>query len=508
MTAEPDTNPAASTPPPSTPSQIEETAKEPALFLPGLRADLDPIETIIATFLNRIRGIGRTAGFALPHAAKWRIDKLKSTEERVANHIPGFPEPEETEVAIDGAHAIVDFMQTLGDLIDLAEFDNAAILARSLFLQIFSEFDAYMGALLKALYLRNSDLLKGISREISLCDLLEFSDLEAAKRAMLDKEIDSFRRDSYIEQFANLEKKFGVTLRKFAEWSEFVELGQRRNLLTHNDGLVNDQYLIVCDREKHTFAKRPALGEQLSIDPPYLTKALRVLSMTGLMLGYTLWMKVVPADKETIHHSLNNTLYRELGRARWKFVSSLKAFALSDPMCKGISDMHRRIRLVNIAIAAKFSKDEATCASLLGSIDWSASVRDFKLAVAVLKDDFEEAASLMVSIGKSGEIISQESYHAWPLFSRFREDRRFAEAYVQVYGEAFVKKLQTTAAPVAEAALVAARKSEIAGGDSLTVDVEAVRIEERAQEVTDPSIAGEGAREFQGENALSRDAPS
>jgi len=65
-----------------------------------------------------------------------------------------------------------------------------------LFTQLFAEFDAYIGDLLKVTYLKDEKLLKGISREITLTDLLDFEDLTAVKRAMLDKEIDTFRRDS------------------------------------------------------------------------------------------------------------------------------------------------------------------------------------------------------------------------------------------------------------------------------------------------------------------------
>jgi len=73
-------------------------------------------------------------------------------------------------------------------------------------MQMFSEFDAFMGALLKTIYLKNQDLLKGISREITLRELFEHGSIDDVKIAMLEKEIETFRRDSYVEQFSNLGK--------------------------------------------------------------------------------------------------------------------------------------------------------------------------------------------------------------------------------------------------------------------------------------------------------------
>ena len=78
---------------------------------------------------------------------------------------------------------------------------------------------------------------------VALTDLIEFEDLESVKRDMLEKEIDSIRRQSYVEQFATLERTFDLTLRAFQEWPAFVEIGQRRNLMTHNDGQVKPAIL-------------------------------------------------------------------------------------------------------------------------------------------------------------------------------------------------------------------------------------------------------------------------
>lgn len=81
---------------------------------------------------------------------------------------------------------------------------------------------------------------------------------------------------------------------------------------------------------------------------------------------------------------------------------------------------------------------------LLESVDWTASYRDFKLAIAVLLEKFDEAVVMMKSIGKTGEILEQHAYRTWPLFTRFRERPEFYEAYSDIYGEAFSEKVDTT----------------------------------------------------------------
>ena len=106
--------------------------------------------------------------------------------------------------SLDSARDFAEFSNTIRQLEELRSQHSTAVLAKSLFTQLFAEFDAYIGELLKVIYLKNDKLLKGISREISLSDLLDFDDLNAVKLSMLDKEIETFRRDSYIEQFSTL----------------------------------------------------------------------------------------------------------------------------------------------------------------------------------------------------------------------------------------------------------------------------------------------------------------
>lgn len=144
-----------------------------------------------------------------------------------------------------------------------------------------------------------------------------------------------------------------------------------------------------------------------------------------------------------MHESINDQLYQCLENKRWKVAAEIGSFALSDPMRKGVSEIDLRIRTVNVAIALKFSGKEEDAKRLLNSFDWTASYRDFKLAIFVLQDRFEEAIKLMLSIGRSGELINQSSYYTWPLFHKFRERPDFYSTYQEIYGEPYQTQVPT-----------------------------------------------------------------
>jgi hypothetical protein len=409
-----------------------------------------PIARLVDEFVNSFYCIGQTSKVVLPHISNWLVEEFTKNKEKMEACFASIEDegrPNTEYVGFVSAHDFADFYAAARELEQLKGNRAPEVITKSLFMQMFSELDAFTGKLLKIVYLKNDDLLKGISREISLADLLLHRDIDSVKRAMLDKEIDTFRRDSYVEQFANLERKFGLSLRKFKEWGEFVELSQRRNLFTHNGGVVSDQYLIVCDKEGFKFDKRPQIGDALKIDYKYFGRALRIISKVGVMLAYTLWRKVFPVEAKEFHDSLNDLIFTALTQQRWRFAHELGEFALSDAIKKDISEISLRIRVVNISIGLKFAQNDSEAKTLINSLDWTASYRDFKLATAVLAENYTEATKLMISIGKVGEIVDQTAYHTWPLFTKFRERPEFYETYHKIYGEPFFRRSQESQAP-------------------------------------------------------------
>jgi len=123
------------------------------------------------------------------------------------------------------------------------------------------------------------------------------------------------------------------------------------------------------------------------------------------------------------------------------------------------SDLRQKICRVNLAIALKFGKgDDNAAKRLLDCMDISAALPEFKLAKAVLNDDFAEAAEVMLAIGKAGQLVGELAYHTWPLFKRFRESEQFRVVYEKIYGVSYVSKLEENI--MREAAITAAQVQE------------------------------------------------
>jgi hypothetical protein len=71
-------------------------------------------------------------------------------------------------------------------------------------------------------------------------------------------------------------------------------------------------------------------------------------------------------------------------------------------------------------VVAVSARRTGTWERILNLRDWSAAIREFNLADAILIEKYSIAAGIMLQIGQSGEIVNQVYYHQWSLFIDFR----------------------------------------------------------------------------------------
>lgn len=307
---------------------------------------------------------------------------------------------------------------------------------RALFVAMVRAFDAYLGRLLRSIFILKPELVHASQRSLSFSDLVRLESVDEAREHIIAEEIDSFLRDSHIDHFDWLEKRLNIPLRKdLPSWSTFVELTQRRNLYVHCDGLVSKQYLDICKRNSLPL-DGIAIGIPLLIDSKYFNQAFSCLFEIGVKLAHVSWRKLAPDQIEVADGALNDICFELLQNERYKLAHNLLTFATSI-LKKHSSARNRRIFIINLAIASKFG-NTGNVAQCLRDEDWSDCGIHFTLAKFVLEDRFDEAAALMKSIGTESELVSRYAYDNWPLFRAFRESDQFRSAYKDLFGEEFV----------------------------------------------------------------------
>lgn len=427
---------AMSSPVAGTPSETDEK-----------REKENAIAVAIDKLVHRILDIKHAARVFVPAAAQLYEKKLQEIVGDLQDSAEKLEDPD-ARARLRAATVVSDLARKVRRL-SASQLPN--VVENGLFLNLFASFDAFTGDLVRALYLNRPALFSGLPGTLPLENVLAAISLDELKKQVLDEEIEGLRRKSYVEQFAALAQRFDVKLTAFPKWAAFVEASQRRNLLTHCDGVVSDQYIRICKEQGVAPNELPALGAKLRLTAKYLFGTSDLLIEVGVKLGHTLWRKTIPTELEAADEHLKDLLYEAVTNKTYERAKMLGQFALMLP--KLSSDVTRKMIIVNYAQALKRSGEETEMRRLLDSVDWSAALTEFRLAYAVLIGDFGRAAELMVAIGPKGQLISEESYHVWPLFLEYRETKDFEGAYMNLYGYPFFTKVKADAvASSAEAA--------------------------------------------------------
>ncbi len=315
------------------------------------------------------------------------------------------------------------------------------ILPNSYFVAIISQFDAFMGHMLRYYYRCFPGALDNSERQFKYSELASFSSIEEVYSTLVSDEIESVLRRSHTDQFKYLEGKFKVELRKELPcWPDFVEVTQRRNLFVHCDGIVSKQYLSICADNCVQLEKDIKVSKKLTVTPEYYIKATDVIFEIAVKLSQVIWRKVFNNDGGGADKSLIDISFEALCHGDYEAVKRLSLFCSNHIGGRFESEENRLIMLVNCAIANKLAGDAEECERILRSVDWSSRSAKFKLATSILKDDYDDAVSYMHIIGSRGE-MSKEAYCTWPLFLRIREDERFKKAYEEIFGEPYAARV-------------------------------------------------------------------
>ncbi|TCO69708.1 hypothetical protein [Chromatocurvus halotolerans] len=407
---------------------------------PSEVAEAIGVKEVIETFLHRILDIEDCAKEYLFAAVKAYNDNAEKLTEDIERHQGALEDEKDETVRV---LTLKELRKTLREIERHNKSSRVTTLEKSLFINLFSVFDKFVGDLVAVLYGKQPDLYKNINKEISLSEALKYGSMEELRQVFLDREIESIRRKSYLEQFKDLENKFSIKLTQFPEWPIFIERAQRRNLFTHCDGIVSKQYLDSCREAGCQLKGDVALGDQLKIGPKYLFESCRLICQVGIMLGQTLWRKTQEDDLEKADSHLSSIVFNYLHMEHWGKAISISKFAQALP--KISTDEIERIFSVNHAIALCAIDKRKEAKAILDMKDWSATTHDFKLAYAILTDDYAKAEEIMCKLGKKGELINEISYHDWPLFREFRDSKEFFSAYEKVYGYKYSSKLSEIA---------------------------------------------------------------
>lgn len=413
----------------------EETVDEQIINHADEGKNIPSVDTELRHFIASITSISETLDItmgAIIQAFENTKGQLKEFEDR---NIVEQEENGETSILIKA-----ECYQAYKDLTKkLWTYDLAAkTIPRSYVMALVSQYDAFVGRIIKIILSKKPEMLNASERSLSFAQLVEFGSVEDAKEFILEKEIEGVIRKSHAEQFEWMEKKFVIPLRKgLVIWPGFIELTERRNLFVHTDGIVSDQYLKVC-REHSASTDGKKIGDELIVTPRYFYNSYNIIFEIAFKLAHVLWRKFMPDELEEADSNLIAIGYDTLHEENYRLAAMIFDFA-SQTLKKYFSDSDRRIMVVNQAQAYKWSGNDKKAREIVVKEDWSATSGKFRLAEAVILENYDKAYDIMQEIGNNYYEVGKSDYREWPLFKEIRKENRFLEVFEQIFGEPYNK---------------------------------------------------------------------
>lgn len=393
----------------------------------------------VDSFLHAINDIDACARMFVPLCSKLHNEEMRTTADMLKELITKVGTKDDKA----RAEAQAEFDRVMRKLERLLNSRRSTQLENSLFVGLFACYDAFFGKLLTLIFSKKNTLFNALDRTVPLNQVVSASTIDELKTQVLDDFVSDLRRKSYEDQFSSMESLFGLALKKFPNYANFIEASQRRHLYTHCDGIVSPQYIKCCESAGYVFEKTPRSGSKLELGSPYFVSACGFVREVGAKLAHTLWRKLFPDELKDADKHLSDTIYTLLQRERWDQAIVLGEFAQAQ---NSIFDKEReKMYLVNYCIALRGGGRSADAIRILRAKDWSDAAPDFKLAKAVLLEDHDLACEIMKVIGKKGEIVSEHAYHTWPLFRDFRSNSKFRDTYKAIYGYSFLEELKREA---------------------------------------------------------------
>ncbi len=247
------------------------------------------------------------------------------------------------------------------------------------------------------------------------------SNIEEIKQRFIDKEIDGIMREPISNWYDSFKKRQKASF-LFAEnlFEEFKEIYYRRNIIVHNQGIVNDIYL--------SNIKNPNVrtGERLNVDSHYIEKA---FSITNLILVDTFFgLRRVADDNDELSDWISEYGYNCLVEKKWKQAQYIFQVLLQDEKMK---DIDRFIAQINYWIAIKNIEGVSAIQKEVISLDVSAMKIMFSVAKEALLDNHQKVSDLLDICLEKREIPAYY-IQTWPLLNEFRacdEYKRFVERH-------------------------------------------------------------------------------
>lgn len=264
-------------------------------------------------------------------------------------------------------------------------------------------------------------------KSITYAELIKLdTEIKNIRKIFLDKEVDEIMRQPISYWYSLFEGKHKV---KFCfpndEFESFKEIYYRRNLVVHNQGVVNDNYIANIKTEM-------IVGDKARIDKSYLKNAFEITQI--VIYGTIIGLGKLSSNVSAILNRLFDLGFQHMLDDEWRISEYIFGNLLKH---KGQDNAELLCNKINYWISIKNQGRFEEIQKEIEEFDVSAHSGRFKAAKYALLDKFDKVTEILEEI--MGQELQASHVESWPLFKQYRESEEYS-TFRQRHNELFEVK--------------------------------------------------------------------
>ena len=288
------------------------------------------------------------------------------------------------------------------------------LFSKNTIVSMVSTLDMLFVELFKFYYKKFPEKLSLDNQSISFKALKNITKIEDAQNFLITREIEAILINEGITKRLgrlNAEGKLNAIDEQLKDINKLVKI---RNLIVHNGGSVDNEYVQMYGDDKIN------VGEKIKLSQKYLSDSLTLVYFVGTYILQDAQLNF-SESREPREFLLNNLLHTLVKNDQHSFSRPIYNFALNNK----IDNLNRKYIIINYCISLKKQgKSTEHIQKVLNLEDWSIKSEDFEMCKAVLLDKHDDFYEFLNESIKSKKVTKNE-IDEWMIFCFYKDKPKF-----------------------------------------------------------------------------------
>lgn len=291
--------------------------------------------------------------------------------------------------------------------------------------------------ILKCLFMKYPESI-GSEKTLKISEIKMMGSIEDAYNYLIEAELKDVMHKSVNDWHEYFNNKHKVKLEYFKfNKNNIVEIFERRNLIIHSNGVVNQIY---CKNVDSSFLNDIKIGDEIKVNNEYIENASVLLLTDFIYIFIQIWdkNKDLSSDENDEYETAISTIgFEYMCLDKYEISYYIYRMLLET---KKVNAASKIVYELNYWICCKRLGNRDDVLNKISSVDYSAYDKDYQIGLAALKVDEDTLKALFEKSDLN--YMGKEELEEWPIFQWVRENELLYKELIKICKRKAHKKIE------------------------------------------------------------------